>query len=136
VWRDIFATNREAVIRELDAFSATLERLRSAIESERWDDVDELIERARAARKRFPAKGERTPADPVTLEVGIPDRAGVLADITTAIGQGGINIEDLWVDHTTAGGVLRLVVDGRDTARHAAELLTARGFRTTIVEER
>ncbi len=135
VWRDIFATNREAVVRELEQFAMSLDELRSAVELGRWDDLDEIIERARTARKRFPAKGERTPTEPVTLEVAIPDRAGVLAEITTAIGQGGINIEDLWMDHTSAGGVLRLVVDGRATAEHAAALLTAKGFRTAMLED-
>jgi hypothetical protein len=52
------------------------------------------------------------------------------------VGEGGINIEDLWVDHTPAGGVLRLLVDGHATAQRAAELLSGRGFATTIVEER
>ncbi len=136
IWRDIFATNRAAVVHELEQFAANLEFLRSAIAEERWGDLDELIDRARSARKRFPAKGERAPVAPVTLEVAIPDRAGVLAEITTAIGEGGINIEDLWVDHTAGGGVLRLVVDGLETAGHASELLTTKGFRTTIVEER
>lgn len=136
IWRDIFATNSDAVIRELDQFGAMLRELRSAIAGARWDDLDALIERARSARKRFPPKGERTPAEPVTLEVGVPDRPGVFAEITTAIGEGGINIEDLWVDHTTVGGVLHVVVDGHPTATQAAELLRDRGFRTTIVEDR
>jgi hypothetical protein len=59
----------------------------------------------------------------------------VLADITTALGEGGINIEDLWVDHTPGGGVLRVLVDGGETARRAAELLEQRSFRTTTVAE-
>lgn len=136
VWRDIFATNREAVVRELDQFAGNLDRLRAAIASERWDELDEFIDRARAARKRFPAKGERTPSEPVTLEVAVPDRAGVFAEITTAIGDGGINIEDLWVDHTSSGGVLHVVVDGRTTAERATELLNGKGFRATMVIER
>lgn len=136
LWRDIFATNRVAVVRELEQFASNLERLRSAIADERWSDLDELIDQARSARKRFPSKGERAPVAPIILEVAVPDRAGVLAEITTTIGQGGINIEDLWVDHTAAGGVLRLIVDGRNQAANAAELLIEKGFRTTIVEER
>jgi prephenate dehydrogenase len=136
VWRDILATNRDAIVREIDQFTRTLATFRTAVADGRWDEVDALVERARAARKRFPVKGERTPAQPVTVEVAIPDRAGVLAEITTAIGEGGINIEDLWVDHTPAGGVLRLMLDGRETAGRAAELLGGRGFRTTVVEER
>lgn len=136
VWRDIFATNAEAVVRELDQFTASLGDLRAAVSEARWGDLDAFIERARAARKRFPPKGERTPAEPVTLQVGVPDRPGVFAEITTAIGEGGINIEDLWVDHTSVGGVLHVVIDGHAAAGQAAELLVARGFRTIVVEER
>jgi prephenate dehydrogenase len=136
VWRDIFASNRDAVVHELDQFAAQLNRLRSAVADGRWDEFDDVVEAAREGRRRFPVKGERAPADPVTVEVAIPDRAGVLAEVTTAVGEGGINIEDLWVDHTSAGGVLRLLVDGEPTARRAADLLSERGFATTVVEDR
>ncbi len=136
IWRDIFATNRDAVLREIDQFAAGLTRLRTAIDGGSWDDFDAIVHSAREARKRFPAKGERAPVDPVTVEVAIPDRAGVLAEITTALGTGGINIEDIFVDHTPSGGVLRLLVDGHDVAAEAAHLLARHGFRTTIVEER
>jgi prephenate dehydrogenase len=102
----------------------------------RWDDFDRLVGAAREARRRFPAKGERAPVDPVTIEIGIPDRAGVLAEVTTAVGESGINIEDLWVDHTQAGGVLKILVDGHETAARAADVLQRRGFRTTTIEDR
>jgi prephenate dehydrogenase len=136
VWRDIFATNRDAVVRELDQFTASLTELRDAVANERWDAFDALVGTAREARRRFPAKGERAPLDPVVVEVAIPDRAGVLAEVTTAVGEGGINIEDLWVDHTPGGGVLRVLVDGHQTAERAGELLRDKGFTVTIVEDR
>jgi prephenate dehydrogenase len=136
IWRDIFSTNREAVLRELDQFSSSLDALRSVVADERWEDFETLVNGAREARRRFPVKGERAPVDPVVVEVGIPDRAGVLAEVTTAVGEGGINIEDLWVDHTPAGGVLKLLVDGHETADDTSELLRRRGFTTTIVEDR
>jgi prephenate dehydrogenase len=136
VWRDIFTTNRDAVLRELDQFASSLATLRSAVADARWDDFDALVEAARDARRRFPVKGERAPVDPVTIEIGIADRAGALAEVTTAVGESGINIEDLWVDHTPAGGVLKILVDGHETAARAAELLGRRGFRTTTIEDR
>lgn len=136
VWRDIFATNRDAVLRELDTFGATLGAIRDAVAGSRWDELDGIIEQAREARRRFPTKGERAPSEPMTVEVSIPDRTGVLAEITTAIGEAGINIEDLWVDHGPAGGVLRIVVDGTAQARTASEVLRARGFATVTVSGR
>jgi prephenate dehydrogenase len=136
VWRDIFATNREAIVVELDHFVAKLDGVRSAIANQRWDELDTFVEQARAARRRFPAKGERAPVEPVTVEVAIPDRAGVLAEITTAMGEGSISIEDIWVDHTPSGGVLHLVLDGLETGRRACDLLDGKGFRSTMVEDR
>ena len=136
MWRDILAANREAVLRELDAFGARLGSFRDALAAQDWDTVDATIARARRARDRFPLKGERGPSDPVMIEVPVPDRAGVLASITTTLGDGGINIEDLSMEHTPAGGMVRLVVDGHDLAGRAAERLRAHGFSPTIVEAR
>jgi prephenate dehydrogenase len=135
VWRDIFATNRDAVLNGLDQLSGVVAALREAVAAEEWSSFDELVAEAREARRRFPPKGARSPAEPVSLEVAIPDRPGVLAEITTAMGQSGVNIEDLWMDHTPAGGVLQLMVDGKDVAERAAGTLESMGFRIRLVVE-
>lgn len=136
LWKDIFATNREAVVAQLDRFVAALRTIRTAIADGRDEELDPLIAAARDARRRLPVKGERTVPDPVVVEVPIADRAGALAEVTTAVGSAGINIEDLWVDHTGSGGVLRLLVDGVPAAVRAADLLIERGFVATVVEDR
>jgi len=135
IWHDIFSTNRAAVGREIERMVHQLETLRSALERGDLDSVDALIATARAARKRLPIKGERTPAHPINVEVYIPDRAGVIAEVTTALGEGGVNIEDLWMDHSAAGGMLLITVDGRVNADKVIELLTARAYRVTVVED-
>lgn len=135
VWRDIFATNRDALVEELDSFTGLLTTIRDAVSDGRWDAFDALVSTARDARRRFPVKGERAIVDPVVVEVAIADRAGVLAEVTTTVGEAGINIEDLWVDHTAAGGVLRILVDGHPAAERSAALLSGRGFHTTIVAD-
>jgi prephenate dehydrogenase len=70
---------------------------------------------------------------PVELRVPVPDRPGVLAEVTTVLGALGVNIYDLEIAHSGegAGGVLVLVVDGAclDVAREA---LTARGHRMSV----
>ncbi len=135
IWRDILRANREAILAELEAFSSRLGSFRDALAAEDWDRLDAIVDRARQARQRFPLKGERAPAQPVTLEVPVPDRSGVLAEITNAVGEAGLNIEDLWMDHTAGGGLVRLVLDGRPTADRAIVQLRAHGFHATVVGE-
>jgi prephenate dehydrogenase len=71
--------------------------------------------------------------DPSTLHrlrVHVPDRPGVLAGITQALGAERINIEDFELEHVSPerGGVLTLLVAGEDEARRAAALLEKQGY--------
>jgi acetolactate synthase small subunit len=61
----------------------------------------------------------------------IPDRPGVLAEVTTAAGRLGANIEDLRIIHSTEGGQgrLELVVAGEERAEVLADALRALGYR-------
>lgn len=53
MWRDICLTNREALLRAVDAFSADLSRLRAAIESEDAPTLEAIFSSAKAARDRY-----------------------------------------------------------------------------------
>ena len=63
------------------------------------------------------------------LQIPVPDRPGVLAELTTALGAGDVNIEDLQIVHSPWGpsGVVHLTVLA-DRATAAVDVLTARGF--------
>ena len=60
----------------------------------------------------------------------MPDRPGVLAGITQALGAERINIEDFELHHVSPerGGTLTLLVAGEGEAERAAELLEAQGY--------
>jgi predicted amino acid-binding ACT domain protein len=64
------------------------------------------------------------------LRVHVPDRPGVLAGITQALGAERINIEDFELQHRSRerGGTLTLLVSTEADARRAAELLEAQGY--------
>src|SRR5205085_10306934 len=87
------------------------------------------LERARAARVNLPAPLAR-PEDLAELRIPVPDRPGVLAEVTTLAGELGVNIEDLEIAHSAEGsrGVLVLVVEASAADRVIAGL-TARGYR-------
>ena len=68
------------------------------------------------------------------LRVHVPDRPGVLAGITQALGAERINIEDFELHHMSRdrGGTLTVLVSGEDDARRAADLLEAQGYHVVI----
>jgi prephenate dehydrogenase len=129
MWLAILRSNREAVLEALGGLTDIIGRLENDLERERWDDVRGLLDRARAARTTVFTKPEYT-GEPVALWLLIPDRPGVLAEVTTAAGSLGANIEDLRIVHSTEGGKgrLELVVAGEDAGRALEDELTRLGY--------
>jgi len=74
------------------------------------------------------------PGELQRLRVHVPDRPGVLAGITQALGAERINIEDFEFRHHSPerGGVLTLLVAGVPAAARAAELLEAQGYGVVV----
>ncbi len=72
------------------------------------------LQRASAARRNLPARAVR-PEHLAELRIPVPDRAGVLAEITSLAADAGIGIYDIEIAHSAEGprGVLILVVDRR-----------------------
>ena len=75
--------------------------------------------------------------DPETLHqlrVHVPDRPGVLAGITQALGAERINIEDFELKHASPerGGVLHMLVAGERQAERAAALLEEQGYGVVV----
>jgi predicted amino acid-binding ACT domain protein len=68
------------------------------------------------------------------LRVHVPDRPGVLAGITQALGAERINIEDFELQHMSRerGGTLTVLVGGEDEAARAAGVLEAQGYRVVV----
>jgi prephenate dehydrogenase len=129
MWLAIVRANRQAVVEALEGLTSVLVRLRSDVSAERWDPVRALLERARRARVSVFTKPVYT-GKPVALWMLVPDRPGVLAEVTTAAGEIGANIEDLRIVHSTEGGRgrLELVVAGEEPADILTGTLRALGY--------
>jgi hypothetical protein len=68
------------------------------------------------------------------VSVHVPDRPGVFAGITQALGAERINIEDFDLEHISPerGGTVTLLVTGEDEARRAAALLESQGYGVVV----
>jgi prephenate dehydrogenase len=132
IWPDICAENRDAITATLDRLVTALAGMRDTVAAADRDQLLALLERARHARVNLPARAK--PAEDLAeMRVPVPDRPGVLAEITTLAGELGVNIEDLEIAHSAEGdrGVLVLVVEAAsgDLLRGA---LYARGYRPSV----
>jgi prephenate dehydrogenase len=128
IWPDICVANRDAIVDALDGYMEALGGVRALVAGRDRDGLLELLERARAARRRLPVGGAGT--EPlVELRVPVPDRPAVLAEVTTLAGSMGINISDIDIAHSVegGGGVLVLLLPVRDLEAFEAAL-TDRGY--------
>jgi prephenate dehydrogenase len=131
IWPDVCTENAPAIVAALDTLLEDLSALRDQVAAADRGGILTVLEHAAAARRALPSTAV-VPERLAELRIPIPDRLGVLAEITTLAGDLGVNITDLEIAHSAEGegGVLVLVVDADAAdAMHAA--VTARGFRAT-----
>jgi prephenate dehydrogenase len=131
IWPDVCAENAAAIVAGLDALVQALSAVRDQVAAADRDGLLEALSRAAEARRSLPARAVQ-PERLVELRVPVPDRPGVLAEITTTAGDLGVNISDFEIAHSAEGqrGVAVIVVDA-DAAERFGEALSAKGYRPT-----
>ena len=134
IWPDICAENAEAIVSALDRVIDELGQVRGRVLAEDRAGLLDLLTRASAARRNLPVAAAR-PDHLSELRVPVPDREGVLAELTTLASDLGVNIMDIEIAHSAEGtrGVLSLLVDRAqgEKLRHA---VVARGYRASLQE--
>ena len=128
IWPDICTENRHAIVAGLDRLIASLQDLRGVVDNADRDRLLSALERARVARVNLPATVQQA-EHLVEVRMPVPDRPGVLAEVTTLATEQGVNILDLDIVHSSEGqgGVLVLVVDAAATDR-LLTALSGRGY--------
>ncbi len=131
IWPDVCAANAEAITASLDRVIEDLAEIRDRVREADRQGVLELLERASRARRHLPARGAR-PDQLTEVRVPVPDKEGVLAELTSVAGDLGVNIYDIEIAHSPEGprGVLLLVVDAGDAVK-LQDAVAARGYRAT-----
>lgn len=151
LWTQILSGNAAAVRPVLDGVIASLTAVREAltdIDAGEQEDSQvsghdraprAVLARAIAAgqegRARIPGKHGTPPTSYGTVAVVIPDEPGALGRLFTLVGEVGISIEDMRLEHDNgvAAGLLELdVLPVRAQALHAA--LTGVGWSAHVIE--
>jgi prephenate dehydrogenase len=138
LWVTILKSNKGSILEALTKLTGKLTDVAGAIERDGWDEVRDWLAGARDNRLELFARPDLS-GEPAGLSLPVTDRPGVLAEVTTAAGRLGANIEDLRIVHSTEGGHgrLELVVTGEGPADRLADALSNMGYRverTAIVD--
>jgi prephenate dehydrogenase len=130
IWVDIFLDNSVRLRESLAEHRRRVEQLESALDAGDAGFLARWIGEAAGNRRRMLADAYPGSSDLHQLRVHVPDRPGVLAGITQALGAERINIEDFELHHVSPdrGGTLTLLVGGADEAARAAAVLEAQGY--------
>lgn len=134
LWLDICAENRDAIVAVLADYERRVRELREVLQRADDPGLRALLSAAREARRGLP--GKETPSgDLVELSLPIPDRPGVLAEVTTTVGGAGVNIEDFGIEHSPEGGRgrLRMAILGAGQAETARAALEALGYEASVI---
>ena len=134
VWVDIFLDNGPELAEALAEHRRRVEQLESALEARDGGYLARWIAEASENRRRMLAEAYPDPGALQRVTVHVPDRPGVLAGITQALGAERINIEDFELRHFSPerGGVLTMLVAGEGMAERAVALLEAQGYGASV----
>lgn len=134
IWGDIFASNREAVA---DAVEAVASRLGEAAELIRTGEREAVAEwhSAAAADRRRLLETELSGGSLRELRVVVANRPGTVAELALALGEAGVNIEDmaLYPAPDMTSGAVSLWVPGDEQAARAERLVRELGHTVSVV---
>jgi prephenate dehydrogenase len=130
IWVDILIDNAEAVRAALQEHRRRIEQVEAALDAGDAGFIARWIGEASQNRRRMLEREYPDPGELHRLRVHVPDRPGVLAGITQALGAERINIEDFELHHVSPerGGTLTLLVAGTAEAARAVALLESQGY--------
>jgi prephenate dehydrogenase len=134
IWVDIFLENTAAVRATLAEHRRLVEQLEAALEARDAGFIARWIGEAAGNRRQMLERAFADAGELQQLRVHVPDRPGVLAGITQALGAQRINIEDFELHHVSPerGGTLTLLVTGAGEAERAAALLESQGYGVVV----
>lgn len=134
LWVQILGGNAEKVVSILHGVREDLNRLIGTLEAPGAPgarlDLAQLISEGNAGQARIPGKHGGPPQAYSWLTILVDDRPGQIAQLLTEIGEIGVNVEDLRLDHSSGQNVgmveLSVLPSKHDLL---VEALTDRGWR-------
>jgi prephenate dehydrogenase len=127
IWTDIYTSNADAIADELAAMAEGLSEVAAMLRDR--ESLGAWNERAAEDRRRL-LEVDLAGGPVHELQVSVPNRPGIVAQVALALGRGGVNIADMALAPApdNRSGAITLWVVGEDAGARATELIEALGF--------
>jgi prephenate dehydrogenase len=134
IWGDIFASNRDAVAEAVEGVAARLREAAALIREGERDAVADWHAGAGEDRRRL-LETELAGGPLRELRVVVTNRPGTIAELALALGEAGVNIEDmaLYPAADMTSGAVSLWVSGDEQAERATALVRELGHSVSAV---
>ncbi|MBI4744492.1 MAG: prephenate dehydrogenase [Actinobacteria bacterium] len=134
IWLDIAFENRTAILEALNAYKKEIEKIYEFIKDKDKEGLMQRLNEAREKRSALQRVLHKEPLNLCKLNIAVEDKPGVISDVTVAIGQLGVNIENIEIFYTPQSrlGILEIIVMGEDAAQKAASVLLKKGYEVKI----
>ena len=135
LWRDIFFSNRESLIKVLDIYKEQIELMEELLKREEKERLTEQLNKARNLRTQVPKKVKGLLPALSEIVVTIPDKPGEIGRVANILGAKDINIIDIEILRVREGdgGTLRLGFTQEEERRKAVEVLNFFGYATKLI---
>lgn len=134
MWKDICLSNREMILKGLEAFKGEISRLEDFIKEGNQGGITGELERARELRGSIPLRARGLLPGIYDLVVLVADVPGVIGKMATLFGNAGINIKDIEIlkNREEEGGSLRFNFATLEDRDRALVILEQGGFRARV----
>jgi prephenate dehydrogenase len=134
IWADIFASNREAIADSVEAVARRLDTAAALIRAGDRAAIGAWHAAAGEDRRRL-LEAERPDGPLFELRVIVANRPGTMARLALALGEAGVNIEDMALHPAPdmTSGAVSLWVAGEEQAERGAALVRELGHGATVV---
>jgi prephenate dehydrogenase len=129
IWTDIYLSNADALVTEIDATIERLTDVRAALATADAERITAWNEAAATDRRRL-LEAQLAGGPLHELRASVPNRPGVIAQMALELGRAGVNITDmaLYPAPDMSEGVVALWIAGESTAERAMTIVQDLGF--------
>ena len=131
MWRDIFMSNSEQVLKALEYMHSAMDGLESALRRQDAPKMMHILSNAGTIRKKLPLRTKGYLPHIFEVVVSVPDRPGVIAGLAGMLGEEDINIVEIEILRAREGygGTIRVGFAAAEEQDRAMKLFLARGLK-------